>query len=323
MDAQSEAVCACSGKKRTLLYVTLFFGAVSSIVSLVYIYKYEPSRATTASSATHLYLSAGVFEASTLYSIENGALSPLRISVNGKQENVLDAQKVSDGSVLYVLVDSPEHFVTNLYRVRASGSLEKITDTATTKYNLSVNPLATKAVFQEDPITSIKQLSEKTQWTISEIDLSSKRTRSVTTGSKPRYVNTTSFFVVKGAAVFGFSSEPQKNATGTKELSLSAASAYTQNAAGTRLAFYNRTTAHNDVFAITPNAGISYLSSLPARIPPAVLTFIGDDVVGISGSSLAKDHGTMTLINYSKSETAVETIQNPEGRIPQRLISYE
>lgn len=323
MDPQSEAVCACRTRRRKLVYITLFFGAISSIVSLVYIYRYDPNHRISSLAQHDVVISAGPFEASSIYTVQSGQLAVIQVNVQGRKENALDMQKLPDGSILYILIDSPDHFVTNMYKVSKTGDVQKITNTDTVKYNLSVSPLGTKAVFQEGVVLNVKDLLQKNDWKISQTDLLTNHTEQVTTGSQPHFVNATTYFVKKDENLIALSTEPHKTATSTKLLSLSNTRAYAQNTRGTRLAFYNNKTAHIDVFAITPNAGISYLASQPARIQPSALAFKGEDVIGIFSQSLSKDTGGITLINYSKSQSQISTIQNPKNLTPQRITSYE
>jgi hypothetical protein len=302
-------------------YLVLFAVLFIAIGAFIYVYYFQLHKAAKTAELEKAVVSAGPFRASSIYQVgDKGELVPVQVTVNGKAENAIDIRRLADGSTLYILIDSTTEFISNLYRVSSTGDIEKITDTPTVKFNLSVNTFGDRAVYQEGKVTKVEELATRVAWDIVETNLGTKRTTKLTSGEMPHYTASGAVYFIRDGSVFSVA--PGGSTTGTAQLRTNNSRVYAVNSGGTKVAFYNPITASIDVFEITRNATPSYMASVKVATAPTVLGFLDEEVVSVTAGS-TKDGSHIFVSNYVKSDQKSWSIDNPKTLQPERLYEYE
>ena len=313
-----------SARNRRLLVVAGVVGAISALATSLWWYQTDHGRIALPEqlSLSSIVISAGPFTASALYTGEKNTLTPLEVVVNGETKNVLDKKLLSDGTEIYILIDSKEKFISNLYIKHANSEIKKITDTPSVKSNLDVSPDATHVVYQEGTVASVQELLVKKAWNVIETDIANPQSRTVTNGITPRYLRDGLILVAKSNSIFSFTTTNQVVASGSPILSLNGSENYALSTDRTKIAIYNTKTRKIDLFDVLPTTAMNYVTSVSAASQPAVVGFIGHKIFTLSESVDSGKKSVFKLINISTPSEFV-IVQNPLSLIPQRFYEFK
>ena len=303
-------------------WTVLATGAIAGLVSCYGILVF--SRSHTASvEGIRPYVSAGAFKPSTLYTVDQkGKMEAITVLIAGKNRSVLDSKKLTNGSTLYIVVDSPETFTSNLYKQGADGTLTRLTQTQSAKYNLTVSTDGTHAAFQEAVIQKQEELVTKKDWIITEISLVDASVHSVATGSDPHYIQGGSLAFVRAGGIFTIHSRTQSMASGTEKLKTYESSAIAINGDGSMLAFVNGKTSQIDEYLIKQDGSFSYRSSKAPKGTPINMAYVGNLLYATTFNSKGAE-SSITIVPVSGTAGSSFTYSNPLSLMPQRIYEHE
>lgn len=303
-------------------WTVLATGAIAALVSCYGILVFSRSH-TGSVESIRPYISAGAFKASTLYTLDQeGKMKALMVQVGGKDRSVLDSKKLADGSTLYIVVDSPETFTSNLYKQGADGALTSLTQTQSVKYNLTVSIDGTHAAFQEAVVQKQEELVTKKDWIITEISLVDASVHSVATGRDPHYIQGGSLAFVRAGGIFTIHSGTQTMASGTEKLKTYESSAVAINGDGSMLAFVNGKTGQIDEYLIKPDGSFSYRSSVVPKSTPVNMAYVGNLLYATTFNSKGAE-SSITVVPVSGTGGSSFTYSDPLSLMPQRIYEHE
>lgn len=269
------------------------------------------------------YISAGAFKASTLYTVnEKGQMQALTLEVQGTARSVIDIKKLTDGSTLYIVVDSPQTFTSNLYSKTPEGVVTPITNTHTAKYNLTISPDESHVAYQEATIQKQEELVTKTDWIISELHLGDSSIHTIALGVEPHYVNGGELAFMRGEALFTVASGLQAMASGTERIKTYATAETAINKQGSHFAFVNGKTGQIDEYFIKNDGTFSYKSSMKPVIAPSNMAYIGDMLYATSFSGKGAE-STISIRPVSGNTQKSFSYTDPLGLMPQSIYEKE
>ena len=301
-------------RTNVLLTVTLLAGALSSLIVFIMLYGgHKPALSAFA-------VSVGPVPASMLYTIDakSGTLTTLLVSVGEGQElPALDVQPGPDGSWYYMLAEPSPTPLSNLYVRHADGSIEKLTDSATAKYNLSYNEAqGGKLAYQSTVFTDDEDFITNQVWDLVVYDLATGEETVVGAGMKPHLTK-------DGAGImFHSGKELAFLALGTDVpvtvMEFPSGVPYAISPDAENLAVYNPTTRKIDTYALTYSASPSYVSSIEAGFMPLTLGYVHERLVA-AYASVQDGEYFYTFSDLTRSGQKPRVVKGLSFGFPQRI----
>lgn len=269
-----------------------------------------------------LVVSIGSIFVSPLYKIDlaAGMFVPFTVAVEGKSLPALDVIKTGDDTWYYLLAESPETPVVNLYVKKSDGSVARLTESSTVKYNLSHDSISGKLMFQSLSYESNSDLSEDKDWDLIVYDSTLMSEITVGIGRNPK--------ILPGGQVALFESGRElqstiigSNATSSTGISLRDSGPYAISTDGSQLAIYNLTTREIDLYSLNQTSA-SYLSSISAIGIPAALGYVHDSLYEshVSQKDAQRFFSFSSMTNTSLKQLNIPAFPNS---LPQRIYAYD
>lgn len=303
----------------------LVIGSATLLLVLVLVGYYFIIVRKPALQETPFALSVGTVPASRLYieNTQNKKLEPLTVSYNKEKLSVLDIVKTDDGSTYYILADTSPVPVGNIYKKDATGTITKITNTPTAKYNLLYNASRKEFVYLSLSYVDEKQFVSTRDWSLVTYSLTSGTEKVLTTGSQPVFSSDgKSLIYERNNNIEQLHLET--NATSTL-LALTLYPVFAVNPATHIIFGYNRKTHALDMYSITDSGSATYSKSVPIKESPTMLAFIGSDLYAgtVAGDSTTGKKYLLTK-NPEKGTLTGFVLPGIDGlAVPQRIYSYE
>ncbi|MEO6536861.1 MAG: hypothetical protein ABIT47_04150 [Candidatus Paceibacterota bacterium] len=261
-------------KHRTLKGVAL---AIIVIAALVTIVEFGIPLLHNKANSTAFAVSIGPVPVSVLYTIDakTNTFLPLTVRTDdGKELYAVDVQKGLNGSWYYILTESLTSSLGNLYVKKADGSVTKLTDSATIKYNLSFDPNSGKLAYQSKKSTRISaNFAENQKWDLTVYDASLNSETIVGEGLNPHLsADGVSVIFQHGNILEAIALGSRATSTVMK---LATGDLYAVSNDATLLSVYNSRTHQIDTFALTHGVSPSYVSSDDVSLTPALIGYVG------------------------------------------------
>lgn len=270
-------------------------------------------------------LSIGTVPASRLYveNEENKLLEPLTVSYNNEALSVLDIVKGNDGITYYILADKSPVPVGNVYKKEGTGTITKITNTPTAKYNLVYNANRTELIYLSLTYVDEKHFVSTRDWSLESYDLAQASEKKLGTGSSPVLSSDGKVLMYENNDTL-IKRNLETQATSTL-LGLSLYPVYAINPHTQTIVGYNIKTHALDSYTITESGSVAYSKSTPVKDIPTMLSFIGDDLYsGTVASGGTSDKKYFITKNPEKGSAAGFMFTGIEGfAAPQRIFPYE
>lgn len=303
----------------------MVIGGVVTLLVLIVIGYYFIVVRTPSSQEIPFALSVGTVPASRLYvqNQQNKTLEPLTITYNTQKLSVLDIVKVDDGSTYYILADVAPVPIGNIYKKDTTGTITKITNTPTAKYNLVYNADRKEFVYQSLSYVDEKQFVSTRDWSLVVYSLKSNTETVLTTGSQPVFSEDGKYLIFQKNNTIQ-TVHLESHATSTL-LSLALYPVFAVNPSAHSIVAYNRKTHALDTYTMTGSGSVAYSKSVSITDIPTMLAFVGTDLYSATVAGDSKS-GKKYLVTKNPGEG------KPSGFVftgidgfafPQRIYSYE
>ncbi len=280
--------------------------------------------AKSATNAT-VYAALGPLPASPLSVLDakNGTSAPLMIMVDGKELAAVNLAPGPDGSWYYLLIERSDDIASNLYQRAADGTITKLTNTISLKYNLTESPNGLLS-YQEATIAKIIDLeSPASDWSVMVYDPNTTKARVVGEGVAPVFVsNETLLFRNKDGLVALRLNEI--DGAPHKILNLGSTMVYTISSTEKKAALFNEITQRVDTYELSyEGLAVSYLSSIDLGGRPSAMTYSNDTLFASVPTKVTATQTSVSLIRVESAKVLDRDVIYTLNSIPQRLYAYE
>lgn len=296
-----------------LIKAVIAAGVLSTLVC-GYIYL-NSSKIWTSTQSQSIIISSGSYRASPLFVVTKSSVTPVTVKVQGVEKKALDMVRLTDGSVIYALMETETPLSSNIYKVDTQGVVTQLTQTVSAKFNMSADASGAHVVYEESVIKDAQDL-QKFPWGITQLTLSTRAVEHITNGVQPRYVNSGALLIAQMDGAKLYPAHNAGTASGTPLLPPKLYSLYAVSSDGAHLAAYNVKTAKIDIFDITTSGTLSYVRSDKTARLPLNLSFNGAYPESIESTPSSK--GTVySITTYGKGQWS---IISQKGPVAQRLL---
>jgi len=322
MDTQQEFTPSTFGsphKNKKLIIAVLLTGAISSAVSLVFMYWNPKSKEVPTLSA--LVVAYGSTPASILNILdsENHTPKPLTVKDSGGRElKVLDVLQMKDGNTFYILTLDTKDGISNLYERSTNGELIQLTKSNSLKYNLSYGAVS-KTYFYMSAET--KTGSSSKEWDITTFDPQEGKEEFLAKGENPIAIEEGRYVLFKKDNGL-YSIDTHSRKVSVKIMDLPPNSLYAVDPTANKIALYNPTTLKIDFFNLIGGMFAGYSESKGAGESPIMISYVHGQLMTVYGVQ-RKDLSVLAFITQDgKINVHATLIGDIKELRPQRIYAY-